>query len=67
MRIRNRMHDEYNALALTVGNKDCYVKVRLSFELENDSGAVSFKEIPAAKSDVKSFASRDRVSLWALL
>ncbi len=55
LRIRNRMDDEYAALSLTAGYRDCNVKIRLSFELDNTSGAVSFKEISKAASDGNQF------------
>lgn len=46
LRIRNRMEDDYDAAALTLGYRDCNVKIRIPFELDNVTGSVMFKKIP---------------------
>jgi hypothetical protein len=44
LRIRNRLEDNYDAAALTLGYRDCNVKIRIPFELDNVTGSVMFKK-----------------------
>jgi hypothetical protein len=46
LRIRNRLEDNCDAAALTLGYRDCNIKIRIPFELDNVTGSVMFKKFP---------------------
>jgi hypothetical protein len=46
LRIRNRLDDNYDAATLTLGYRDCNIKIRIPFELDNSTGSVIFKKFP---------------------
>ena len=51
LRVRNRLDDDYDAVALTGGYRDCNVKIRLAFDLHKTDGSVMFMDVSRPKVD----------------
>ncbi len=58
LRVRNRLDDDYKALELTGGYRDCNLKIRLAFELHKTDGSVLFTNVSRPKESVEDQAKK---------